>query len=83
MVRPKIVFVSSSAQKISDVRYYLGDAVEIESAEIDLPELQGTVEEIAKDKCRKAANTASTLMKSTWIQAFSEKARVADRSVHK
>ena len=62
MTSPKIIFVSGSAQKLSDVRYYLGDAVEIESVKLDLPELQGTVEEIAKDKCRQAANIASTLL---------------------
>jgi len=53
---PKLVFVTGNENKLSQVREFLGDAVELESVNLDLPEIQGTMEEIAKDKCRRAAD---------------------------
>jgi len=44
----KIVFVTGNANKVSEVRAIIGHLVEVE-------ELQGTIEEISKDKCRRAA----------------------------
>jgi inosine triphosphate pyrophosphatase len=55
MAPSKFVFVTGSASKLSLVRDVLGDSVELESVNLDLPERQGTMEEIAKDKCRLAA----------------------------
>ena len=55
MSRPKVVFVTGNANKLSEVRAILGDNVDLEAKSIDLPELQGTIEEISKDKCRRAA----------------------------
>jgi hypothetical protein len=51
----KITFVTGNKHKATDVQYILGDAVDLEIADYDTPELQGTVEEIAIDKCRRAA----------------------------
>jgi inosine triphosphate pyrophosphatase len=55
----KVVFVTGNAYKLSEVRSILGDAAELESVNLDLPEIQGTTEEIAKDKCRRAAEVVS------------------------
>jgi inosine triphosphate pyrophosphatase len=55
----KLVFVTGNAYKLSEVHSILGDAAEIESVSLDLPEMQGTIEEIATDKCRRAAQAVS------------------------
>jgi len=42
--------------KLEEVRYILKEAgIEISSKDLDIPELQGTTEEIAREKCRRAA----------------------------
>jgi inosine triphosphate pyrophosphatase len=38
------------------VRDILGDSFDLETMKLDLSELQGTMEEIVKDKCRRAAD---------------------------
>ncbi|KAL4937765.1 hypothetical protein BDV06DRAFT_202260 [Aspergillus oleicola] len=50
-----IVFVTGNQHKISEVRAILGDSATIESIAVDLPEIQGIVEEITLAKCRAAA----------------------------
>jgi inosine triphosphate pyrophosphatase len=50
-----LVFVTGNSYKLNEVRNILGDAAELESVDLDLPEIQGTIEEIAKDKCHRAA----------------------------
>jgi inosine triphosphate pyrophosphatase len=60
MITPfKLVFVTGNAYKLNEVRNILGDTAELESVNLDLPEIQGTTEEIAKDKCRRAAEVVS------------------------
>ncbi|KAL4796612.1 Maf/Ham1 [Aspergillus venezuelensis] len=51
----KIIFVTGNKHKISEVRAILGDSATIEPIGLDLPEIQGTVEEITLAKCRAAA----------------------------
>ena len=55
MSKPKLVFVTGNANKLREVREILRDTVDLEAESVDLPELQGTIEEISKDKCRRAA----------------------------
>jgi inosine/xanthosine triphosphate pyrophosphatase family protein len=57
----KILFVTGSSLKVADVKKYLSPyGIVVESALLDLPELQAaTVEEIAREKCRIAAKTVS------------------------
>jgi inosine triphosphate pyrophosphatase len=55
----KITFVTGNKNKATDVQYILGDTVDLEIVDYDTPELQGTVEEIAIDKCRRAAEAVS------------------------
>jgi inosine triphosphate pyrophosphatase len=62
MVKPKVVFVTGNANKLSEVRAFLGDSVEVEAQSIDLSELQGTIEEISKDKCQRAAEIVGNTM---------------------
>lgn len=48
-------FITGNAKKLSEVRAILGNVVDLQSRAVDSPEIQGTVEEIASDKCSRAA----------------------------
>lgn len=51
-------FITGNANKLAEVRAILassGTPVELQSKKIDLPELQGTIEEISRDKALRAA----------------------------
>ena len=54
--RPHVLnFITGNKNKLAEVKAILGDVVEVQSRTLDLIEIQGTSEEIAKDKCRRAA----------------------------
>ncbi|KAH9071592.1 Ham1-like protein [Lactarius deliciosus] len=57
MPSERLVFVTGNARKLIEVREILaqGEAIDIESRDLDLPEIQGTTQEIALEKCRRAA----------------------------
>ncbi|KAF9934281.1 hypothetical protein FBU30_002699 [Linnemannia zychae] len=55
MANQKLVFVTGNKNKLAEAKGILGDHFQLESVNIDLPELQGTSEEIAIEKCRQAA----------------------------
>jgi inosine triphosphate pyrophosphatase len=48
-------FITGSAHKLSESRAILGDVVNLQGKNIDSPEIQGTIEDIARDKCSRAA----------------------------
>ena len=48
-------FITGNANKLAEVKAILGNSVELRSQSIDLAEIQGTVEEISVDKCRRGA----------------------------
>jgi len=51
-----LFFVTSNANKLAEAKTILGETgVNIESKSVEIPEIQGTIEEIAKDKARRAA----------------------------
>ncbi|KAL9550282.1 hypothetical protein MBANPS3_004806 [Mucor bainieri] len=52
---PKLVFVTGNKNKLSEVQAILKGVIDVESHKIDLPELQGETEEIAKQKSKLAA----------------------------
>jgi inosine triphosphate pyrophosphatase len=56
MAPRELIFVTGNANKVSEVRAMLGDVVVLRNRSLDLDELQGTMEEISKDKCRRAAD---------------------------
>ena len=56
MTRPKLVFVTGNPSKLIQVQDILGSTFDFTSQNLDIPELQGTMEEIVKDKCRRAAD---------------------------
>nr|QZA75339.1 polyprotein [Cassava brown streak virus] len=54
-IEAPITFVTGNAQKLKEVKQIFGPTIPIVSRKIDLPESQGTVEEIIKEKARVAA----------------------------
>ena len=64
--KPKLVFVTGNAKKLEEVRAILASQSEnnnfpfdVISHKIDLPELQGTPEEVSSEKCKLAAEYLS------------------------
>ncbi|KAF8520781.1 Ham1-like protein [Hysterangium stoloniferum] len=57
MTTKPIIFVTGNANKLTEVRAILslGTPIDIEARSFDLPEIQGTTQEIAIEKCRRAA----------------------------
>lgn len=55
------VFVTGNKHKISEIRAIFNDDVSFETRSINLPEIQGTVEEITREKCRAAAEQVERL----------------------
>ncbi len=55
----EINFITSNTNKLVEVRAILSEIVAVNSQSLDLTEIQGTEEEISKDKCRRAAEIVS------------------------
>lgn len=57
--RPRTLnFITGNANKLAEVRAILGGPdgpVEVQSKSLEIDEIQGTIDEIAKEKCRRAA----------------------------
>lgn len=49
-------FITSNPNKLAEVKAILGDTVLLNSKSLELPEIQGTIENIALEKCRRAAD---------------------------
>lgn len=48
-------FITGNRNKLAEVQTILSDIVPLKSQILDLPEMQGTIEEISLDKCKRAA----------------------------
>jgi inosine triphosphate pyrophosphatase len=58
--RPKTLnFITGNKNKLAEVKAILSEVVELQSKSLELVEIQGTSEEIARDKCRRAAIAVS------------------------
>lgn len=55
-----INFVTGNKNKLAEVQAILQGTIEVKSVSVDVPELQGTIEDIAREKCRKAAEAVSS-----------------------
>lgn len=53
-------FITGNKNKLSEVKAILGDIITVRSQFLDLLEIQGTIEVISSDKCRRAAEQVST-----------------------
>ncbi|PNY29848.1 Inosine triphosphate pyrophosphatase [Tolypocladium capitatum] len=56
MAPKQLNFITGNKNKLSTVRAILGDTVDVQSQSLDLVEIQGTIEDISADKCRRAAD---------------------------
>lgn len=52
-------FITGNANKLKEVKAILGDTVDLQSQNVDLLEIQGTIEEVSIHKARSAADTVS------------------------
>ncbi|CAI7659954.1 unnamed protein product [Penicillium bialowiezense] len=50
-----LTFVTGNPNKVIEVHAIIGDTIPIQPLALDIPEIQGSLEEIASDKCRRAA----------------------------
>ncbi|KAF6223470.1 hypothetical protein HO133_000313 [Letharia lupina] len=48
-------FITGNTNKLVEVKAILGDIVPLQSQSLDLTEIQGTIQDISKDKCQRAA----------------------------
>jgi inosine triphosphate pyrophosphatase len=55
MAKKSLNFITGNKGKLSEVQAILGDTVHLSNEALDLVEIQGTIEEITIDKCRRAA----------------------------
>ncbi|KAL9007256.1 MAG: hypothetical protein Q9188_000059 [Gyalolechia gomerana] len=51
----KLHFITGNKNKLAEVQAILRDVIPLDSQALDLVEIQGSIEEISKDKCRRAA----------------------------
>jgi inosine triphosphate pyrophosphatase len=59
MAPRQLNFITGNKNKLIEVEAILGATVDLQSKAIDLVEIQGTIEEISADKCRRAAEAVS------------------------
>jgi inosine triphosphate pyrophosphatase len=59
MAPKKLNFITGNKNKLIEVKAILHDTVDLQSQSLDLVEIQGTIEEISVDKCRRAAEAVS------------------------
>jgi inosine triphosphate pyrophosphatase len=58
-------FITGNANKLAEVQAILSGVIELRSQNVDLVEIQGTVEEVTKDKARRAAEAVSPRFSQT------------------
>ncbi|KAF9892570.1 nucleoside triphosphate pyrophosphohydrolase ham1 [Aspergillus nanangensis] len=56
---PVLNFITGNKNKLAEVQAILGNVIEIQNQEVDAPEIQGSIEEIAREKCRRAAEVVN------------------------
>ena len=54
--RHLVNFITTNSNKLAEVKAILEPAIQVESQTIDLAEIQGTLEDVTIDKCRRAAD---------------------------
>lgn len=61
MAPKQLNFITGNQNKLSVVKAILGSTVDLQSQALNLVEIQGTIEEISADKCRRAAEAVCLL----------------------
>lgn len=55
-------FITGNKNKLAEVQAILSGVIELRNQNVDLVEIQGTVEEVTKDKARRAAEAVSQMI---------------------
>ena len=55
MAPRELNFITGNANKLAEVTAILKGVIDLKNETLDLPEIQGTIEEISKAKCKTAA----------------------------
>ena len=61
MAPKELNFITGNQNKLREVQAILGETVHLKSQSLVLVEIQGTIEEISTDKCRRAAEAVCVL----------------------
>lgn len=56
MAPKELNFITGNKNKLAETQAILGITVELKSQSLDVVEIQGTLEEVVTDKCRRAAD---------------------------
>jgi Xanthosine triphosphate pyrophosphatase len=71
MPRIKLNFITGNAHKLAEVQAILDSTIEVNGQTVDVPEIQGPIEEIAKEKARRASAAVSNIptdsINKTWL----------------
>jgi inosine triphosphate pyrophosphatase len=62
MTETPLIFVTGNRNKVLEAKAILGSTATLEVLDINIPEIQGTVEEITREKCRAAAETVRYIL---------------------
>lgn len=68
MTLTKLNFITGNQGKLREVRAILGNVIQVDNQEVDVPEIQGTIEEIAKEKARRAAEAVWYILRSLFLR---------------
>lgn len=60
-----LYFITGNKNKLAEVKAILGDVVTLQSQSLDLVEIQGTIEAISSDKCRRASEKVLSTIEPT------------------
>lgn len=55
MAPHELNFITGNKNKLIEAQAILEGVIDLRSQSLDLPEIQGTIEEVSKDKCKRAA----------------------------
>lgn len=55
-------FITGNKNKLAEVEAILGGTIPLRNQSLELTEIQGTIEEISKDKCKRAASIVGLLL---------------------
>lgn len=64
MAPSELNFITGNKNKLAEVQAILAGVIELKNQSLDLPELQGTIDEIIKEKCKTAAQTVCYVLEA-------------------
>lgn len=70
MLLTTLNFITGNKNKLAESQAILGSIIPLKSQSLNLTEIQGTIEEISKDKCRRAAEIVRYYIDSIKIYEF-------------